>query len=503
MQTIKDLQTKQMNRTKPILLTLLYCLATAWLAAQEAKPWSDKLVSNMQQQYQKAQGLFDKQTAKWLTKLQKQEEKLKKQLAKTDSAKAAQVFGNVNERYANYTQQLQQPNSKLVQYVPGLDSLATATQFLNSQLNNNEATKALGNQLQQAKSQLQNANKVKQLIQQRKKELQQQLKETPLAKQLQQYNQTLYYYQQQINEYKELWSNPDKLMQKAMSYVRELPLFKDFFAKNSHLAQLFAVPANYGTPQSLAGLQTTAGLQQLFAQRYGTSLNSMLENVSGGGGGLPGPLGEAQQQLNQAKAKIKSYGTGAITNSNDAQWDEDGIAKRPPNTQKTKTFLQRLQFGFNTQSQRNNSLLPTITDLALTLGYKINDNATAGIGAAYKVGLGNGWNNIQFTNEGIGIRSFVDIKFPFLKKVPLIGGDGLWLTGGFEMNYLPTVNERLAPLNLKDIPWSAWQQAGLLGLSKKNKLGKKTIKTQLLYNFLHKQTIPFQPELTFRIGWER
>jgi hypothetical protein len=77
-QTIKDLQTKQMNRTKPILLTLLYCLATAWLAAQEAKPWSDKLVSNMQQQYQKAQGLFDKQTAKWLTKLQKQEEKLKK-----------------------------------------------------------------------------------------------------------------------------------------------------------------------------------------------------------------------------------------------------------------------------------------------------------------------------------------------------------------------------------------------------------------------------------------
>jgi hypothetical protein len=97
----------------------------------------------------------------------------------------------------------------------------------------------------------------------------------------------------------------------------------------------------------------------------------------------------------------------------------------------------------------------------------------------------------------------VDIKFPFLKKVPLIGGDGLWLTGGFEMNYLPTVNERLAPLNLKDIPWSAWQQAGLLGLSKKNKLGKKTIKTQLLYNFLHKQTIPFQPELTFRIGWER
>jgi hypothetical protein len=493
-----------MNRTQPILLTLLFCLATVWLKAQEIKPWSDKLINTMQQQYQKAEGIFDKQSSKWLAKLQKQEKKLQQQLAKTDSAKAAQLFGDVDERYANYTKQLQQPNSKLVQYVPGLDSLATATNFLNEHLKNRN-TKVLSGELQQIQSQLQNANKVKQLIQQRKKELQQQLKETPLAKQLQQYNQTLFYYQQQINEYKELWSNPDKLMQKAMSFVRELPLFKDFFAKNSHLAQLFAVPAGYGTPQSLAGLQTTAGIQQLFAQRYGTSLTSMLENAaaSGGGGSLPGPLGAAQQQLNQAKAKIKNYGTGSITNSNDAQWDEDGIAKRPPNTQKTKTFLQRLQFGFNTQSQRNNTLLPTITDLAVTVGYKLNDNATAGIGAAYKIGLGNGWNNIKFTNEGIGIRSFVDVKFPFLKKIPLIGGDGLWLTGGFEMNYLPTVTEKLAPLNLKDIPWNAWQQAGMFGLSKKNKVGNKTIKTQLLYNFLYKQTLPHQPELMFRIGWER
>jgi hypothetical protein len=158
-----------MNRTQPILLTLLFCLTTVWLKAQEVKPWNDKLINTMQQQYQKAEGIFDKQSSKWLAKLQKQEKKLQQQLAKTDSAKAAELFGDVDERYANYTKQLQQPNSKLVQYVPGLDSLATATNFLNEHLKNPN-TKVLSGELQQIQSQLQNANKVKQLIQQRKKE---------------------------------------------------------------------------------------------------------------------------------------------------------------------------------------------------------------------------------------------------------------------------------------------------------------------------------------------
>lgn len=62
-----------MNRTQPILLTLLFCLATVWLKAQDEKPWSDKLLNTMQQQYQIAEGIFDKQSSKWLAKLQKQE----------------------------------------------------------------------------------------------------------------------------------------------------------------------------------------------------------------------------------------------------------------------------------------------------------------------------------------------------------------------------------------------------------------------------------------------
>ena len=43
-----------------------------------------------------------------------------------------------------------------------------------------------------------------------------------------------------------------------------------------------------------------------------------------------------------------------------------------PNTQKSKSFLKRLEFGMNIQSVKSNLMLPTTSDIALTIGYKLN-----------------------------------------------------------------------------------------------------------------------------------
>ncbi|MCC6287027.1 MAG: hypothetical protein IT249_04015 [Chitinophagaceae bacterium] len=43
---------------------------------------------------------LSKQTEKYLNNLSRQEEKLRKQLAKIDSSKAAEIFGDVKKRYA-------------------------------------------------------------------------------------------------------------------------------------------------------------------------------------------------------------------------------------------------------------------------------------------------------------------------------------------------------------------------------------------------------------------
>ena len=156
--------------------------------------------------------------------------------------------------------------------------------------------------------------------------------------------------------------------------------------------------------------------------------------------------------------------------------------------QKTKTFFQRLEYGANFQTVKSNSLIPGGTDVGLSIGYKINDKSVVGIGASYRLGFGS-IDKIKFSHEGIGLRSFMDWK---IKKQ-------FFVTGGFEMNYNASF-KNIAALQ----EFNAWQQSGLLGISKKmmmkSKLMKST-KVTLLYDFLYRQHVPVSQPVVFRVGY--
>ncbi|MFI5131079.1 MAG: hypothetical protein ACHQFX_13850, partial [Chitinophagales bacterium] len=112
-----------------------------------------------------------------------------------------------------------------------------------------------------------------------------------------------------------------------------------------------------------------------------------------------------------------------------------------------------------------------------------------GVGVSYKLGWGQNWNHISFTNEGVGLRTYVDWRIK----------GGLWISGGYEQNYKRAFSESyLLRFN------NAWQQSGLLGLSKvvplKTKFFKKT-KMQLLWDFLSYQQVPRSQSLVVRIGY--
>ncbi|MBL0267857.1 MAG: hypothetical protein IPP99_04060 [Chitinophagaceae bacterium] len=130
-------------------------------------------------------------------------------------------------------------------------------------------------------------------------------------------------------------------------------------------------------------------------------------------------LQAAQSQLNDLKSKILKAGGG----SSDAEMPE-GFK---PNNQKTKSFLQRLEYGANVQTQRATNYFPVTSDLGLSLGYKLNDKSVIGIGASYKLGLGRGWNNISVSHQGVGIRSYVDWKIK----------GSFWISGGMSKTTVP------------------------------------------------------------------
>ncbi|HEX7903805.1 MAG TPA: hypothetical protein VF487_07995 [Chitinophagaceae bacterium] len=430
---------------------------------------------------------LDKKSAKALEQLQKQEAKMKRKLMKIDSLAANNVFADADKQYKDLVQRLK--GSKTGQYIPNLDTLITSMKFLeeNPQLLSqakevkDKVKDALG-KVNGLKDQFQKAKDIKKFLKERRQYLKQELSKFGFTKDLKKINKEAYYYAQQVNEYKEILKDSKKTERKAIELLSKTKLFKDFMRKNSQLASLFRLPGDPNDPSaqvSLAGLQTRAQVNGLIQQQ-----------LSAGGPGAQQQfqqnLQASQSQLQQLKSKILKAG-GSSSN--------DDVPDFKPNGQKTKGFLQRLEYGTNVQTQKASNFFPVTSDIGLSVGYKLNDKSVIGIGASYKMGWGRGWNHMRFTSEGMGLRSFIDWKIK----------GSFFLTGGYEQNYKPYLQNVLIPSPFGGSRMgAAWQHSGLIGLSKiiavKTNFFKKT-KLQLLYDLLSQQQVPRTQQIIFRIGY--
>lgn len=437
----------------------------------------DKLFSAVDKKAKSIEEGLNKQTEKYLSKLQKQEEKLKKKLWKKDSLLAKELFGDVKEKYAKLKSLPASLNKYSNVYSGHLDSLTTGLSFLkaNNIIDNPEIQKTLAS-LKGVQGKLNATDQIRKQLIERQRQLKEQFQKLGMVKELKQFRKQVYYYQAQVREYKQIFEDPKKLEKKLMELVMKVPKFKDFFARNSQLASLFAIPgSNSSTAVSLAGLQTRASVQQAIVSRFGSGPNvtqALQQNVQA-----------AQGQLNQLKNKISSYSSGSFGNSDEVDMPENF----KPNSEKTKSFLKRIEVGTNIQTQKARYFFPVTSDVALSLGYKLNDKSIIGIGASYKMGWGRGWDNIRITHQGIGLRSFIDYKLK----------GSLYISGGYEQNYRSAIQ---SVQQLKD--YSGWQTSGLIGLSKKYKVSKKIKgEVKLLWDFMSYNQIPVTQPILFRIGY--
>jgi hypothetical protein len=430
-----------------------------------------------------------KQTEKYLQRLAAQERKLQAKLQKKDSVAAQNLFGGVQDKYISYEQKInsiEAGSSKPLsgEYLPYVDSLKGSLSFLQQYSSAGSLSPRIqgdiGGSLQQfnqLQSKLQVAGEIKEFIRQRKQVLKDVLdryaNSLGLNNYLDEYNRQVYYYSAQVREYRDLLNDPDKMEQKALQVLDQLPAFKDFMKNNSQLAGLFNIPGNYGSPQALDGLQTRDQVQQLLQGQIG----------AGGSSGMAAfqqNLQAAHDQLDNFKDKLNKLGGGS---------GDIDMPKFKPNEQKTKPFLKRLEYGVNLQTVRTNYYFPTTTDIGLSVGYKINNKDILGIGASYKVGWGTGINHIAVSSQGVGLRSFLDVQ---AKK-------NFYASGGFEYNYQQPFSSFQQINNI-----SSWQKSGLLGITKMVSLSGKIIKKtklQLLWDFLSYYQIPRTTPIKFRIGY--
>ena len=478
--------------TSLIIFSSQYCEAqtdSIFQTIQNLQKVPVKYLNTVENKIDKYSSRITGKTEKTLAKLSRWENKIKNILDKVSPETSAKLFGSNATTFSTLLKKIQVGKAITevykVKYNEYRDKLTTSIKYLETQ--KDKFDKNLINPINTAKKKLDeleqdlsNTEAIEAFIKERKKQLVNEVvKYIGKSKYLTKIDKESYYYIETLRNYKELFSDKKKAEEVALKLLNKIPAFTKFVQQNSMLASLFRMPGSGSNdPGSFAGLQTRESVQALIQDRIASGGPNAQQQMSQN-------LQQGQAELNKLKDKIiQAGGSGSDANIPDFK----------PNNQKSKTFLQRLEYGSNFQFGKSNSYLPTGADIALTVGYKLNDKSVVGIGASYKMGLGS-IQRLSISHQGIGIRSFVDWK---LKKQ-------FFISGGFEMNYLPALQTVSVTLPLSGgAGWGLWQQSGLIGITKKLKIKTKFFKgtsVQLLHDMLYRQHTPVSQPVLFRMGY--
>lgn len=268
-----------------------------------------------------------------------------------------------------------------------------------------------------------------------------------------------------------------KLEKKLCEALRETTAFADFFEKYSLTGGLFAIKK--AGSDNLDGLQTRADVQLAIKEKCqfsGVDGKSLLS----------AQIQAAKNKLAQMRGEYSSPDQSAEFNGLNL------------NTIRSKTFLQRVEFGTNIKFSKATNMFPVRSEVMILMGYRISDNSSAGIGVTHWLGLGSGFNNISLTHQGLGLNSYVKVKMTH----------GFYLQSGWEQNYF---SRYLLPGST--LTASNRKNSALLGLSKQTNIGKSFLKGKwgkdrkggstisLLYDFLYRQALPKTEAVKLRFGY--
>jgi hypothetical protein len=430
-------------------------------------------------------------TERYLNRLEEKENQLKSKLSKLDPTAVANFSqSHPQQKYLSFISKIKLDSalphpSMGPEYLPYLDSISCGLSFLNKNPQLLAGSKILPQNIQNSLDQLkllqtkmQDADQIKQFLQSRKAQIQDLLNQyshlpPAITKLYQDYNREMFYYSEQVREYREMLNDPDKMEKTALQILNRIPAFTSFMKKNSFLAGLFNIPDNYGTPAGMEGLQSR------------DQVLSLIKSQMGGGGSsatamLQQSLQTAQQDINKLRDKVNSLGAG----SSDME-----MPNFKPNPEHTKTLFQRLEYGTSLVTQHANMYFPTTTNIGLSAAYKFDEKKSVGIKVGYNIGWGSDINHIHVSNQGMSFGSFIDVQ---IKR-------GFFVSGGYELNY-----QEPASVNQNAHPLPNFQRSGLLGVGKMVKVNSKFFKktkVQLLWNFLSYYQKPQTTPILFQAGY--
>ena len=472
-------------KTILVFITLFFsvsskCFSQADTAKQPLSNIPTKYLRDVNKKIDKYISNTSSKTEKTLIKLSKWENKIHNLLFKVDPAMSERLFGSGKMTFSNMLQKIKAGQSVIdnysAEYDGYIDRVETGINYIDTKKEelNSKAIKPLATAKDKLKildNESAKNEAVAKLIQERKKQLiEASLKLLGKNKYLIKINKEAYYFKETIKGYKEIFKDTKKTEKLALDIINKIPAFKKFFAENSQLSSIFGISSMTNSTASVPivnGLPSRASLQTFFQQN--------IPSVSD-----PSVKLSQQLQLPDFKSKLDKIKSGG-------NMDNSGLPDFKPNSQKTKSFTKRLEKGIEVQFGKSINFIPATCNLAVTLGYKLNEKCTAGIGAAYILGLGKGWDKIRFSNEGIGLRTYAKMKL--YKSIDIQGGGEWYYSYSFK--------------SFRELKYDKrWQQSALLGISKNIAAGKKLkSEIKILFDFLYTKHNPVTQPFIFRFGY--
>lgn len=441
----------------------LVCAANALGQDSLSNKLQEKYLNQVSDKATHLSKAIDRQTKQRLNWLIAQETALKAQVLKKDAGLAQAAFNPALDSLKKMKAALLAKTSKykasVEQYSELLDTLKISAKWLKS-LPAAAKLEGLTGSMEQAQF-------VENFMKQRGDDLKQQLSSyTDLSKAIGGYGVQAFYYRDIVQGYTDLLKDRRKAEEKGLELLRNNPLFKKYFDKYSATAGLFNLGENFNSNRTVVGLQLRDQVSSWLGQTYG--------NSSAASQLLSERMEQGKELIKQISDKYPNLG------------NVGDMPNYTPKPMKSKTFLQRLEFGYNNQFQKNSTYFPATADVGGQVGYKFSTALVAGLGASVKLGLGTGWNHIVLSGSGLSIRSYLDYKLK----------NSYFANGGFEFNYVSAFS------HIGQIQsWRGWQRSALMGVGRKYAIrGKMKGTIIVLYDFLAAQQVPYAPRFKFRFG---
>ena len=270
----------------------------------------------------------------------------------------------------------------------------------------------------------------------------------------------VYYGKAKMMAFKDMEDDPTKAEDKALEYLQGTKGFDNSMnaatqGGSGSIQSLGATGA--GTAQlEKAGYQTKQQMQGNLAQKFGGNLGAVSKQLTG--------------QLTAFQEKQKELADLKDTKQSVSNLKNTGKPSFKVNPMRGLPFWKRIEKQYSWQTARPSidGTQPATTQPSVMVGFKQTPKLTYGLGMAISIGLGYSWQDIQFTYQGIGLRSFTTWQWQY--------GIGLYL--GYERMYKNFVFSQNGQNSTTDAMTSAHSNANyneslLVGVTKNYRLNSK------------------------------